>query len=529
MKRFLSFLLVVLIVGMGSAIVLTDAVNSVPDEVVIRSEHFEVTRKMLQCYYYGFYDEVTSTMIFKNAESGNTVQLSSYEKAIDLKYDLADEKHNACTIDRNLLPSWISGMTQIGTNISYKDFVNVFGDKAEYETIVINGSGFPIYNVGSLQGTPFESAVVIQGVQNGGSLVLGGASASGLSAVSMFSYIGGTLSESESMRMRGGSTYTWWDYLMDHAIENVKTVLAICERAYADGYTSLKHLDPELADQARSTANSMKNIKSTYGKGVRKSDLQAAIELYSFAVRYQDVNRESVAAAITESEIREYYAENSAPYQQIEILELEVLASEWDADYLRALIGDFGYAKQDMDAFYEAAYQVALYEHLERLEYDEERCSEAVELAKQIVNDEIYMTEKEASNDVEVVAVCIAKEINKMQTNVKLGKLDDHMQEILSERKRGDVVVAELDASGVSYHMNGSMTRVDTTEGNLPDKGEYGFVVIYVLEPVQAVDTWMDDIRSALAEERFERGLEEILAEFGDSMTIDTDIIAKIS
>ena len=528
MKRFLSFLLVVLIVVMGGVIVVTDAVNSVPDEVVIRSEHFEVTRSMLQCYYYGFYQDVTSTVVFKNAEEGNAVFLSSYAQKPDRKYDFADEKHNACTLDMNHVPNGISGSIQVGTNISYKDFVNVFGDKVVYETAVIEDSKFPIYNIGSIQGTPFESAVVVQGVQNG-SFVLDGLSSSGLYAMPMFSYIGGAISESTAMRMRGGSTYTWWDYLMDHAIENVRTVLAICERAYADGYTSLKHLDPELADQVRSVVNSTKNIKSTFGKGVRKSDLQAAIELYDLAVRYQDMNRESIAAAITESEIREHYAENSALYQQIEILELEVLASEWDADYFRSLIGEFSYAKKDMDAFYDAAYQVALFEHLERLGHDEERCREAIELAKRIVDNEVYLTEKEASNDVEVVAVTIAKKISSMQTDAKLGKLDDHMQAILSERKSGDVVVAELDASGVSYHINESMTRVDTTEGNLPDSGEYGFVVIYVLEPVQAVDTWIADIRADLSEVRFDRNLEEILAEFGDSMTMDTDIIAKIS
>ena len=529
MKRFLSFLLVVLIVVMGGVIVVTDAINSAPDEVVIRSEHFEVTRSMLQCYYYGFYQDVTSTVMFKNVEAGNTVFLSSYAQKPDSKYDFADEKHNACTLDMNHVPNGISGSIQVGTNISYKDFVNVLGDKVVYETAVIEDSNFPIYNIGSIQGTPFESAVVVQGVQNGGSLVLGGASASGLSAVSTFSYIGGAISESTAMRMRGGSVYTWWDYLMDHAIENVRTVLAICERAYADGYTSLKRLDSELASQVRSTANSTKNIKSTYGKGVRKSDLQAAMELYSLAAKYQELHFEFVADSITESEIREHYAENSAPYQQIEILELEVLASEGDADYFRSLIGEFSYAKQNVDAFYDAAYQVALFEHLGRLGHDEERCREAIELAKRIVDNEVYLTEKEASNDVEVVAVTIAKKISSMQTNAKLGKLDDHMQAILSERTSGDVIVAELDASGVSYHMNESTTRVDTTEGNLPDKGEYGFVVIYVLEPAQAVDTWMDDIRSVLAEEWFEGSLEEIFAELGGSMTVDAEIIKKIS
>jgi hypothetical protein len=510
MKRFLSILLVALFVVMGGVIVLTDALGAKSNEVVIRSEHYTITRSMLQCYYYDFCENVRLSSRFSNLKTGSPTTLSGVSVKMNDGYDHADEKHNVCMLDINDVPvnSAVSGSISLGDLQFVVSGLN--GGNVSFGTFVPGGSATPGYSNSMQDGN-------ISFVQT-----VGG-------KINLFPYIGGAIGESKAIVMRGGAVYTWWDYLMDHAIENARTVLAACEAAYRDGYTSLASFDRALSDQVRSKVDSVGSIRSTYGKNVKRSDLQAALELYTIAAKYLEKSEGSIESGITDHEIRLRYEENPADYQEIVVLEQEEIVSMWDSGYFQDLIADFGCAGSNEEAFYDASYRMALFEHQDRL-YSADQREKAVDLAKRIVRSELSMTEKEVSNDIEAVAVSLAKKIGAMRTTTTLGKLDGHLRELLSGLRRGDVVVGEFGASGATYYVNGgSPIRVDTTEGNLPDSGEYGFVVIYVLEPVHETKTWMDDIRATLAEERFEHRIEEIRKKFSDSMTMDTEIIKKIS
>lgn len=126
---------------------------------------------------------------------------------------------------------------------------------------------------------------------------------------------------------------TWHDFFMDKAIANAKTVLVYCEEAHA------RNIVLEDADVTEINANlealilsiryssevyfNMSEsacISTAFGEGVKKSDVEDALELMTLASKVQLTIQDELTAAITIDRITEEYTASPKEYQLVDYL-----------------------------------------------------------------------------------------------------------------------------------------------------------------------------------------------------------------
>lgn len=148
---------------------------------------------------------------------------------------------------------------------------------------------------------------------------------------SLASYIG--LDTSKSLKDQA-SPYsdeegaTWFDYFMDPALEDIKTMLIYCEEAYNRGIklddednVAIDEAVKALKDQASEYGYTAAGfISAMYGTGVKESDVRAALELSQLATKCQSQIIDEVTLSISDDDINVYYEANAIDFQSAGVL-----------------------------------------------------------------------------------------------------------------------------------------------------------------------------------------------------------------
>ncbi len=108
------------------------------------------------------------------------------------------------------------------------------------------------------------------------------------------------------------SGQTWFDNIMNGAVQNVTSILAVNEAAKADGFALTD--EEKAAIEARVDELDVKN----YGKGVKKVDIINAMSLEALSYKYQLAKQNEITPDIETIEKR--YADASNSYQFIDVL-----------------------------------------------------------------------------------------------------------------------------------------------------------------------------------------------------------------
>ena len=132
------------------------------------------------------------------------------------------------------------------------------------------------------------------------------------------------LDTSKSLKMQDYSTsMTWYDYFIEQASENVKSILVFAQAAKDEGITlddaDNKMIEDQIADikaaadEAKITPE--KYIFNNYGLGVTEQDIRDSLELYytSQKLYYNIIN----GIDYTTDEISAYYDEHSSDYMKV--------------------------------------------------------------------------------------------------------------------------------------------------------------------------------------------------------------------
>lgn len=172
----------------------------------------------------------------------------------------------------------------------------------------------------------------------------------------MASYIG--LDTNKSLKDQL-STYgeeegtTWFDYFMDPAIEDVKSMLVYCEEAYKRGI-KLEDKDMAIVDSAIEALEEQAVeygytvsgfISAMYGTGVKKSDVRAALELSQLAVKCQEQIIDEITLSVTDEDINVYYDANAIDFQTAGVLSYTFTATLGDN------VGEFAKEKAEAKQF----------------------------------------------------------------------------------------------------------------------------------------------------------------------------------
>ncbi len=129
---------------------------------------------------------------------------------------------------------------------------------------------------------------------------------------------------------------TWFDYFMEPAVEQVKTMLVYCEEADKRGI-KLDDEDYALIDEALDALREQAGeygytyggfISAMYGTGVKEKDVRAALELSQLATKCQTQVTEDITAAISDEQMTVYYNENSGKFMTAEVLSYSFYATE---------------------------------------------------------------------------------------------------------------------------------------------------------------------------------------------------------
>ena len=162
---------------------------------------------------------------------------------------------------------------------------------------------------------------------------------------------GNKLYDSEAISLRGGKIYTWWDYLMDAALKQVKETLVYCEAAYAENYKTLDSLNLEAKAEIDET---MKDLKATakaagyslnayvanlYGAGISAKDVRKCLEISYIASEYASLKNEEFEAAIIDKDIEDKYNANTKDYLFADYvtLNMSLVFDELKSEYLEYL------------------------------------------------------------------------------------------------------------------------------------------------------------------------------------------------
>lgn len=131
---------------------------------------------------------------------------------------------------------------------------------------------------------------------------------------------------------------TWFEYFMEPAVEQVKTMLVYCEEANKRGivlddedYALIDEALEALREQAAEYGYTENGFISTmYGVGVKKSDVRAALELSQLATKCQTQVTEDITAAISDEQMTVYYNENAGQFMSAGVLSHTFSATEGD-------------------------------------------------------------------------------------------------------------------------------------------------------------------------------------------------------
>lgn len=146
-----------------------------------------------------------------------------------------------------------------------------------------------------------------------------------------------SLKDQESMYGEEEGT-TWFEYFMEPAVEQVKTMLVYCEEANKRGIT-LDDEDYALIDEALEALRQQATeygytyngfISAMYGTGVKESDVRAALELSQLATKCQTQVTEDITASISDEQMTVYYNENSGQFMTAGVLSHTFSATEGD-------------------------------------------------------------------------------------------------------------------------------------------------------------------------------------------------------
>ncbi|MBP3315372.1 MAG: hypothetical protein J6M03_06065 [Clostridia bacterium] len=126
---------------------------------------------------------------------------------------------------------------------------------------------------------------------------------------------------------------TWHDFFMDKAIANAKSTLVYCEEAHArnivlddadetdiNANIEALILSVRYSSQAYFNMSDSACISLAFGEGVKKSDVEDALELMTLASKVQLEIQDELTAAITIDRITEEYTANPKEYQLVDYL-----------------------------------------------------------------------------------------------------------------------------------------------------------------------------------------------------------------
>ena len=162
---------------------------------------------------------------------------------------------------------------------------------------------------------------------------------------------GNKLYDSEAISLRGGKLYTWWDYLMDAALKQVKETLVYCEAAYAENYTTLESLNPEAKTEIDETLKDLKAtakaagyslnayVANLYGAGISAKDVRKCLEISYIASEFAALKNEEFEAAIVDKDINDKFEANTKDYLFADYvnLNMSLVFDELKSEYLSYL------------------------------------------------------------------------------------------------------------------------------------------------------------------------------------------------
>lgn len=113
---------------------------------------------------------------------------------------------------------------------------------------------------------------------------------------------------------------TWFDYFVNTVSTNINSYLALAEEAHSKGETLRKEFtdmieeELQLMNQYASNAGMSINkyLRQNYGRGVKESDVRAALELYYIA--YQAYNDYYEGLEVTDEDIDKYVSDNKSSF-----------------------------------------------------------------------------------------------------------------------------------------------------------------------------------------------------------------------
>lgn len=138
-------------------------------------------------------------------------------------------------------------------------------------------------------------------------------------------------SKSLKTQIQSGTT-TWFDYFMNLTTTRVSQLLAYCEGAKKEGITLTAEEKAEIEANIKSLYDSAKAyadmygmavkgyMSTTYGKGVTKKDIRAAMTIEKLASKYANILYERFEDAITKEDIDKYYGEHTDDYTTADYL-----------------------------------------------------------------------------------------------------------------------------------------------------------------------------------------------------------------
>ena len=137
----------------------------------------------------------------------------------------------------------------------------------------------------------------------------------------------------DSILAAGYENKTWHDFFMDKAIANAKTALVYCEEAYArnivldetdkasiEANVETLILSIRYSSQAYYNMGDNACISTAFGEGVKKGDVEDALELMTLASKVQLQLQDELTAAITIDRITEEYTANPKDYDLVDYL-----------------------------------------------------------------------------------------------------------------------------------------------------------------------------------------------------------------
>ena len=188
---------------------------------------------------------------------------------------------------------------------------------------------------------------------------------------------------------------TWFNYFQSRTLEQIVSYVALAELAATSGMTLSEENKKAIDDQIAAIDNYAKNskmsvsayMKKNYGRGVKKSDIKKALELFYIASqKYQEIHS---SKEVSSEQINEYVESNKASFYSATYYEFTIQA-EYDlnisdqetinnaVNYAKAIANNMAECKTEEE--FRAFIKDYAINHLEE---DEATAAKTVESAKQ--------------------------------------------------------------------------------------------------------------------------------------------------